>query len=148
MNCAQARPSLIDHLHGELSSSEHAELAEHLGGCAECAVQYCRLEAEVRGIGRVFSERPSSAMAGALREAVEREFSPRFPARILALLRRPVPAYGVLFAAMVPLLVWAVATGLFDPSSGAEPSRSRPTAAPARIRNYDASAPMFDPSLS
>ena len=143
--CEEMQEHLHEHAFGELEADLQATVAEHLGECGSCAVVYCRLEAELRGITRAFAERPPPRVRVALRERVAREFAPSLLQRMFAALRTPVPIYGVALAAAMPLVVlWAMAA----PADPAADAKAPVMTTPARIQGYDASAPLFDPSWS
>lgn len=142
MNCDQARERLTDHHHDTLEGEARDALSEHLTDCADCALAYCRLQAQLRGIGLAYAERPSRGVRDALRTKVQAEFSPSRWRRALQALSRPVPAYGAVLAAAIPLLVWVFA----DPPR--ETDAAPQTSAPARIHDYDATTPLLDPAVS
>lgn len=143
MNCDDALKKLSDHHHETLAAAEAVAVAEHLGDCGGCAQAYCRLQTQLRGIGSAYVERPSSRTRAALRGAVRAQFAPK-PARgLLSFLFRPVPAYGAVLAAALPLVAW-FATRPVEP----EPADATQPAAPARIHDYGATVPLFDRSVS
>ena len=143
MNCDDALEKLSDHHHETLPADEAADVAEHLGTCGECARAYCRLQAQLRGIGSAYAQRPSARTRAALRGAVRAEFA-RTPARgFLSFLRRPVPVYGAALAAALPLVAW-VAT---RPADQQTIEVTQPDA-PARVHDYGATVPLFDRNVS
>lgn len=144
MNCEDTLLTLTDHHHEALPAEQARAVAEHLGTCGDCAQAYCRLQAQLRGIGAAYAERPSTAMREALRARVQAEFVPSRTARLLAFVRRPIPAYGAALAAAVPLVAWLAMRGAEAPESDRVPSPP----APARIHDYDATVPLLDPSVS
>ncbi len=144
MNCDESQHKLSDHLHETLPQEEAAAMAQHLTECGECAQAYCRLQAQLRGIGLAYAERPSSAMRESLRAKVQAEFAPSRGQRVLAFLSRPVPAYGAALAAAIPLMFWA----LSDRAPAAEETAASSSAGPAVIDHYDATVPLLDPSVS
>lgn len=146
MNCDHALQMLTDHHHQTLSAEDAVAVAEHLGSCGRCAQAYCRLQAQLRGIGAAYAERPSMKARDALRAAVKKEFEPKPARRLLAFLRRPVPAYGAALAAAIPLVAW-IAAAPAEPEAPSTPGTRQP-AAPARIHDYDATVPLFDRSMS
>ncbi|MCR9159569.1 MAG: hypothetical protein ACE37F_04420 [Nannocystaceae bacterium] len=146
MNCDDALPRLTDHHHETLAADEAVALAEHLGSCGACAQAYCRLQAQLRGIGAAYAERPSDGARAALRAAVRTEFEPKPSRRVLAFLRRPIPAYGAALAAAIPLLAWFAAAPAETRPAGTS-GTTQPTA-PARIDDYDATVPLFDGNMS
>ncbi len=142
MNCDQAAELLVEHHHDTLDPKTRDAMAEHLASCGACARAYCRLQAELRGIGTAYAERPSSNVRASLRRAVEAEFSTAPAPRIWRALRRPVPVYGAVLAAVIPLALWMWSPS--QPSAAEEPTPP----APARMHGYDATAPLVDPSIS
>ena len=146
MNCDDALQKLTDHHHETLGPEDAVAVADHLGRCGECAQAYCRLQAQLRGIGAAYAERPSVDMRRALRAKVKAEFAPKPARKVLAFLRRPIPAYGAALAAAIPLAAWL----------GARPASVEPTPeaganhppAPARIHDYDATVPLLDRNVS
>ncbi|MGH1341838.1 MAG: zf-HC2 domain-containing protein [Nannocystales bacterium] len=143
MNCDEALEKLSDHHHETLGTAEAVAVAEHLGACGGCAQAYCRLQAQLRGIGSAYAERPSSGTRDALRAAVQAEFEPKPAGGLLLFLRRPVPAYRALLAAVLPLVAW-----LAMRSVDAEPADVARPPAPARIHDYGATVPLFDRNVS
>ncbi len=143
MNCDDTLEKLSDHHHETLATDEAVAVAEHLGACGGCAQAYCRLQAQLRGIGAAFAERPSSRTRAALRAAVAAEFTPKRTQGLFSFLRRPVPAYGAVLAAALPLVAW-LATRPVEPKAidAAQPP------APARIHDYGATVPLFDRNVS
>ncbi len=146
MNCDEALQKLTDHHHGTLADQEAVALAEHLGSCGSCAQAYCRLQAQLRGIGAAYVERPSDRIRASLRDAVRNEFEPKPSRRVLAFLRRPVPAYGAALAAAIPLAAW-IAAAPAEPEAMPARGTAQPPP-PARIHDYDATVPLFDRSMS
>jgi hypothetical protein len=87
-----------------------------------------------------------------LRAEVERRFAPRPWTRMLAALRRPVPAYGLALAAMLPLVLW-LGLPATPPDASAPPPISTPSETPRpraelpELTDYDgAAAAPIDPS--
>jgi len=146
MNCDDALDKLTDHHHETLAAHDAVAVAEHLGACGGCAQAYCRLQAQLRGIAAAYAERPSTPVRASLRARVKAEFAPGPVQRALAVLRRPVPAYGVALAAAAPLIAW-LAIGPVDSAPEPASDRFQPPA-PARIHDYDATVPLFDRSVS
>lgn len=143
MNCEDVLHKLSDHHHETLEDDDAVAVAEHLGTCGACAQAYCRLQAQLRGIGAAYAERPSARVREALRAEVRTAFAPKPSRRLVAFLRRPIPAYGAALAAAVPLIAWlAVRPAKPDPAPTTQPP------APARIHDYDATVPLMDRSVS
>lgn len=109
MNCDDHRALLIHHAHAELGPAERTPLVRHLASCPACALEYCRLLADLDGIQALLEE-PPPALGRRVRAAVERELRPRGMRRVVLALRRPIPAYA-LAAALLPLALWARHSG-------------------------------------
>ncbi|MEM6294625.1 MAG: zf-HC2 domain-containing protein [Myxococcota bacterium] len=142
MNCDQASEHLVEYHHDTLDPQTRDAMATHLASCGACARSYCRLQAELRGIGSAYAERPSAKARASLRKAVEAEFSTAPAPALWRALRRPVPVYGAVLAAIIPLALW-----MWSPSGSAAAEEPAPPA-PARLHGYDATAPLVDPSVS
>lgn len=137
MSCEHCQDHLIDFAHRELDEPTHRTVASHLAQCADCALEYCRLQADMQGIAAAHTDdAPSPHVAAALREKVAAAVAPSFPRRVLSSLRRPVPMYGALLAAAIPLAIWfAMALG----SSARSTDPPSPTLGDPTITHYDAS---------
>lgn len=146
MNCEDVLHRLSDHHHETLAEDDAVVVAEHLGTCGACAQAYCRLQAQLRGIGAAYAERPSARVRASLRAEVKAAFAPKPSRRVLAFLRRPIPAYGAALAAAVPLVAWLAARPADPEPAGSDPGNQPP--APARIHDYDATVPLLDRSVS
>ncbi|MBZ5711022.1 anti-sigma factor family protein [Nannocystis pusilla] len=133
MNCEACDASLIDHAYDELEPEQRRAVTRHLAECAGCAVSYCRLRADLDGALQAAHEAPPVAVRERLRAAVEREFRPTWWRRALAQVRRPVPAYAVVAALVIPAALWFVRESTRD---GATAAATAP-----RVRGYDAAAP-------
>lgn len=131
MNCEACDASLIDYAYDELQPQPRRAVTRHLAECASCAVSYCRLRADLDGALQAAHEAPPAAVRQRLRAAVEHEFRPTWWQRALAQVRRPVPAYAVVAALVIPAALWLVR----------ESSREHAAAAAPRVRGYDAAAP-------
>jgi anti-sigma factor RsiW len=137
---------LVDHAHGELDPAAAREVAEHLGHCGECATAYCRLQSDLGGIVSAHVETPRKDVRDALRRRVEREFAPAWWRRAIGVFVRPVPAYGALMVALIPVLLWVASTAKHEQPPLEEATHAESThvetipPAPARMRNYDASS--------
>jgi anti-sigma factor RsiW len=143
VNCEHCQQHLIDHVHDELGAEDSKAIAMHLAQCSECALEYCRLRADVEGIARAYAESPSPVVREALRARVEREFSPTLLRRLARVLTAPVPIYGAAMAAALPLLVW-FATDVIREGPGELPTSIE---RPAKIIDYDATTPLVDPRI-
>lgn len=106
MNCDDYRALLTDHAYGELGPAERGPLSSHLARCSACALEYCRLLADLDGI-QASLEDPPVALGRKVRAALERELRPRGIRRISSALRRPIPAYALAAALLLPLALWA-----------------------------------------
>jgi len=106
MNCEQCKPHLIDHAFGELPAATAQPVARHLAECPDCALEFCRLRADLDGVAEAYQESPEPQVAQQLRARVKSEFAPPWWQRMLAPLRRPVPVYGALAAAVLPVAIW------------------------------------------
>jgi anti-sigma factor RsiW len=105
MNCDDQRALLIHHAYAELGPSERASLSRHLARCSACALEYCRLLADIDGI-QASLEEPPAALGRQVRAALERELRPRGMRRIAVALRRPIPAYALGAALLLPIALW------------------------------------------
>jgi hypothetical protein len=159
MRCAACQARLVDFVHDELDPAVRAELGEHLTRCPDCALEYCRLDLDLAGIERAHGATPRPPVHDALRRRVAREFAPWWR-RAWSLWTRPVPAYGIAAALVVPAVLWGLARPLLAPppptpasTADAEPTeravseRAGRTREPT-IRHYDGSLPTrIDPRL-
>lgn len=136
MNCNDCQDGLIDFAHRELESEVHTQIAGHLTQCADCALEYCRLQADLHGIAVAHDDdAPGPHVRAALRARVAATITPPWWRRVAAPLRRPIPMYGAVLAAAVPLVVW-IATAL----GPTEPRPTPPTSSAPTITHYDATA--------
>lgn len=138
MKCEDCQPLLIDHAHAELAAEARAEVGQHLAACPTCALEFCRLRADLDGVLLVASEAPPAALRLRLRAEVERTFRPPWWRRARAVVLRPVPAYALVVAAMVPALAW-LATDL----PRADPGAQIPDTHPLHLGGYDAAEPLL-----
>ena len=139
MNCQQCQEDLIGYVHEELEAPVRDSISLHLAQCSDCALEFCRLRADVEGIVRAYEEAPSSKTSQDLRRRVQERFAPAWWQRLGRAIRQPVPIYAVAAAAAVPFLVWFAA----------ETADERPAATqrPAAIDQYDATSPLHDPRI-
>lgn len=136
MNCDDCQDMLIDFAHRELDGEVHTRIAAHLTQCADCALEYCRLQADLHGIAVAHDDdAPGPHVRAALRARVAAAIAPSWWRRVAAPLRRPIPMYGALLAAAVPLAVW-IATALGRP----QPRPTPPASSAPTITHYDATA--------
>lgn len=147
---------LIHHAYAELGPAERAPLLRHLARCPACALEYCRLLADLDGIQASLDD-PPAALGRRVRSALERELRPRGMRRIVAALRRPIPAYALAAALLLPVALllpiapWGRHPGRENgPHAGsADPSRARAPHAPPsggsepplNPNRYDAAGP-------
>jgi anti-sigma factor RsiW len=157
MNCDDQRALLIHHAYGELGAAERAPLLRHLARCPACALEYCRSLADLDGI-QASLEDPPAALGRRVRAALERELRPRGMRSIVAALRRPIPAYALAAALLLPVaLLLPIApwgrhpsrenghphAGSANPSGGRTPHAppSGGSEAPQDQSRYDAAGP-------
>jgi anti-sigma factor RsiW len=145
MNCQDCQGHLIDHVHDELEGELRTAVALHLASCPNCALESCRLRADVEGITRAFEATPSPAARDRLAARVARAFSPPWYRRLAAFLSRPVPIYRAVAAAAIPIAAW-MASDSFVPGADDE-AASAPIERPVRVHGYDATTPLADPRL-
>lgn len=139
MHCPDCEPRLIDYACHELPDEERAAVAGHLATCSGCALEYCRLQADLEGIAEAHAEAPRARVYHQLRRAVAREHGASWIDRMRGLLVRPVPMYGAVLATLVPVAVWMLTVVAPAP----EPPGVSPTVAVppgATLTDYDASA--------
>jgi len=127
MSCEACRDNLVLLLHDELDAAEAREVAAHVRGCDACAVEYCRVHLDLVAVIEAHELEPPAHVHAALRAKIAEQFAPRPWTRVLATLRKPVPAYGLALAAMVPLVLW-----LGAPSAPPAPVTTTPVASPER----------------
>jgi anti-sigma factor RsiW len=140
MNCQQCDESLIDYTVAELAPEARAAVARHLAGCPTCALAACRLRADLEGVSHAADLAPPPELRARVRAAAAATFHPPWWRRTLAAGLRPVPAYGLAVASMIPVIAWA-ALQMF---THREPTAA-PHARPAIVSDYDASAPIARP---
>lgn len=140
MSCEHCQDHLIDFAHRELDDETHRTVASHLAQCADCALEYCRLQADMHGIAAAHTDdAPGPHVAAALREKVAAAVAPSLGRRVLWSLRRPVPMYGALLAAAIPLAMWFAAWLAMALGSAARPTNPpTPTLGDPTLTHYDA----------
>ena len=144
MNCEDCKPHLIDHAFDELPAQTAQPVARHLAECADCALEFCRLRADLDGVAEAYQESPQPKVAQQLRARVQTEFAPPWWRRMLAPLRRPIPVYGALAAAVVPVAIWIGIDSVPRRAATEQPTRERPVL----IDAYDGSTVLrADPNL-
>ncbi|MCA9639016.1 MAG: hypothetical protein KC420_23470, partial [Myxococcales bacterium] len=79
-----------------------------------------------------------------IRAEVERSFGPRWWHQVAAFWSRPIPAYGVVVASLIPVVLW-VATSLRPGSyGGAAPvAEVEPSTRPPALTDYDSMVPLL-----
>jgi anti-sigma factor RsiW len=108
MQCRDCEPLLIDHACAQLDDLDHAEIARHLAGCSACALEYCRLRADLAGIAEAHAEAPHPRVYHRLRRRVAAEVGARWWTHPWRLLLRPIPVYGAVLVSLVPVVLWLV----------------------------------------
>lgn len=139
MTCDDAQEQLIEYAHDELEGGGRQRMGLHLAKCPTCAVEYCRLQADLRGITEAHSEAPRARVFHRLRRRVASELGPPWWARPLRVLAAPVPAYGAVLAGLVPVGLW-VASLLAHADAPAGPETSVPRSSTPALTDYDATA--------
>lgn len=137
MHCTDCEPLLIDHACAQLDDLVHAEVARHLAGCSACALEYCRLQADLAGIVEAHAETPNARVYHQLRRRVAAEVAPRWWSRPWHLLLRPIPVYGAVLVGLVPAALW-LASAAVRPTDAQAPPRTEPRA--ATLSDYDATS--------
>lgn len=140
MHCPDCESRLIDYASHELPEQERAAVAGHLATCSGCALEYCRLQADLEGIVEAHAEAPRADVYRQLRHEVAREFGPSRWERARALLLRPVPMYGAVLASLVPVVLWVLTVARSSPVF-VEPERAPATPPSATLTDYDATEP-------
>lgn len=146
MQCHDVEAVLVEYVHGELSAAgagpTAGDVARHLAGCRDCALEYCLLQAVLRGLVDAHHEQPREHVREALRREVAEAFRPAPPTegasprrwpRVWTALRRPIPVYSAALLGLVPLLVWGVIEG-----ARLRPAERTGSPPPATISDYDA----------
>lgn len=158
-HCEEVRDHMHELVFDELVPELRARMVDHVTQCPECALEHARWSLDLGAIGSAWEVEPPDEVAHALRRKVERAFVPWW-GRALAIVRRPVPAYGVIAAFVIPLVLWGFAgppREVVDPPAVAPsaplvvtPAPTTSSAAevpPARVVGYDARsivpAPVF-----
>lgn len=145
MNCDECKSHLIDHAYGELPPGDAAPVARHLSECSACALEFCRLRADLDGVTQAHVQSPAPSVAHRLRTRVQAHFAPPWWRRAAVIFSKPVPVYGAMAAAVVPLAVWLGINAAVDTT---QVDRPRPPAGPALIEDYDATNVLrVDPNL-
>jgi anti-sigma factor RsiW len=108
MTCEDVVEKLIDYRHRELPRAECESIAGHLSECAACALEYCRLDADLSGIARALEEQPRAEVHATLRRRVAVELGAR--SRISSMLTRPIPIYQAALVAIAAAGVYLLLT--------------------------------------
>lgn len=146
MECRDCEPLLIDHACAQLDELDHTEVARHLAACSACALEYCRLQADLAGIAEAHAEAPHARVYHRLRRQVAAEVGARWWSRPWSLLLRPIPVYGAVLVSLVPVALWLASAALLGHRSSAHPPHRDPYShADERpyaevLGNYDAAA--------
>jgi len=142
MTCETVRQRLIDHYYGELPPQQRREVAQHLTGCGDCALEYCRLDADLGGLGQLCDESPSPQLQARLRDRVATQFRPPWWRRLWRVGAFPIPAYQTALLLAAVLLAWL----LVGPRLGVRSDHPRPVT--PVVQGYDASRIVsLDPNL-
>ncbi|MEX1366170.1 MAG: zf-HC2 domain-containing protein [Nannocystaceae bacterium] len=137
MDCKDCEPRLIDYASHELREDERGGVARHLAGCSDCALEYCRLQADLEGIAEAHAEAPRAEAFQALRTKVAAEHRPAWWTRTWRLLALPVPMYGALLVSLVPAALWlAMASRQGPPASTAHEASTNAPSTPT-LTHYD-----------
>jgi anti-sigma factor RsiW len=143
MSCETVLASLIDYYYADLPAKERTAIAAHLSGCGACALEYCRLDADLSGLGEALSEAPRPEVKEALRQKVARTFPEPWWLDLERWLRFPVPAYQAALVMSAFLLAWMLLA-----SGGPRHESPRSTGGKTLIERYDSSTiPSIDPNL-
>lgn len=124
MNHETCLDALHDHHFGELARDKDDAVRAHLAECSDCALEYCRLRADLDRLGALQTARPRPSVRASLRAKVEAEFAPSFADRVRAFFAAPVPIYQ---PAMVLALVVAVVAVAWPAAPHPNPKTSNPT---------------------
>ena len=123
----------------ELPEGERVDVARHLAQCSACALEYCRLQADLEGIAEAHVEAPRPQVFEQLRREVARHTQPLWWSRSWQALRRPVPMYGAVLAGLVPAVLWLASLAQLSPDDTPIDGTTRvPT---QTLTDYDATEP-------
>jgi anti-sigma factor RsiW len=138
LTCESCQAQLIDYHFGELDAAARREVAGHLTSCSRCALEYCRLHADLTGLGDSLADGPRREVELRLRDRVERTFRPPWWRRLLRLGAAPIPAYQTALVVVGLLLVWFLLVS---------PGMHRSGKAKPVLTDYDASVVLrVDPN--
>ena len=107
MSCEEFVEKLIDYRCRELALPECEAIAHHLGECASCALEYCRLDADLSGFARAVEEQPRPAVHAALRAHVAQSSRRR---ALWSAFTRPIPIYQAALVAAAVAVLWLLFT--------------------------------------
>ncbi len=147
MRCEDVESRLIDYYHGELETKERLSVAGHLSDCGGCASEYCRLDADLKGITEVMDVAPDPSVRRKLRAEVAREFRVPWWRQLFRAAKLPIPAYqtigfvGLALAIAITALPGPKVNSSLSTRSPAIESTAvpSPTAKPSTLLNdYDA----------
>jgi len=145
--CGVVSDNLFDYVHDEIDDERGHAVALHLADCADCALASCRLRAELADLSWAQDELPPPRVHARLRASVDASFGPPWYQRMFAVAMRPLPAYGLVLAGAIPVVLWFAFTGGPARQSGegrAESATPSPAAAAKgehvpQLDGYDAS---------
>ncbi|MCU0682691.1 MAG: zf-HC2 domain-containing protein [Polyangiaceae bacterium] len=115
MGCLLNDGDLVAYHLGTAGDAERERLESHLVECPGCAQAYVKLK---RHFEHAPGARPSDALRRQLRAEVEAAFRPALPRRFGSWLRRPIPLYQGMAAAL--LVAVALGLAIWAPSRAAE----------------------------
>lgn len=106
----ECQEHLLDHHYGELDDERNRQVAQHLAGCDVCALEFCRLRADLAGLAPVASATPHPEVHAALRNRVQREFGSSLWQQLSEAFSLRIPVYQPVLAlaliAAVIVFVW------------------------------------------
>lgn len=108
MTCEDCGNLLLEYLFQELDAEARRDVAEHLTTCPTCAMEYCRLQADLDELEPGASNTPSVRVFESLSAQVRKEFRPSWLRRLGRVLAHPVPAYGASIVAVALMALWLV----------------------------------------
>ena len=107
MKCRACQDLLFEFVHDELGRETKGVVQGHLTSCQECALCFCRLQLEQAEMAAAWAQEPPDHVYPKLRSRIQRRLRPSWPRRLVTMARHPIPAYGLVLAATVPLLLWS-----------------------------------------
>ncbi len=145
LSCSACDALMIDHVYGETGDEERGAVARHLATCPTCALEFCRLKADLDGVLEATVMAPPGALRRRIRDEVAKSFGPSWTSRLVHLWRRPVPAYGVVFASLIPVMIWVAAT--LRPGAVSSPAPDTVENRPPALIDYDSMVPLLPEDL-